>query len=192
MKTILLLFTVILLCFSVHIVEAKSIEDQFDELKESSETFKEYKVIKIKTLNDFWKSVLDSINVKEAAIAKLQSENSVNKTNIDQLKANMEVRDAAIEELQYATSHINVLGVEFGKTFYQILNFTIISILLVFCGILIVSLKERRNIAKTKISAFEKLELKFEEYKRSSLDKQMKLRRELQTEINKREQKRSI
>ncbi|HNP19006.1 MAG TPA: hypothetical protein PKL31_11265 [Fulvivirga sp.] len=189
MKTLLF---ILLICISAHAVEATGINDQFKELKESSETFKEYKVIKINVLNDFWKSVMDSIKTKESVIAKLQSENSVDKANIDQLKANLEVRDATIEELQYATSHINVLGVEFGKTFYKILNFTIIGILLVFCGILIISLKERRNIAKTKISAFDKLELKFEDYKRAALDKQMKLRRELQTEINKREQKRSI
>jgi large-conductance mechanosensitive channel len=182
----------ILLLFNIGLSASPNpIDDQFKALNESSETFKEYKVIKITTINNFWKSVMDSIYVKEAMIASLKTENTSNKVKIDQLKANIGVKEASIEELQYATTHISLFGINFGKVFYQIINFIIIGVLLVFSFILIINLNERRSIAKIKIDDFAKLEIQFEEYKKDALDKQMKLRRELQTERNKLEQKKS-
>jgi large-conductance mechanosensitive channel len=182
----------ILLLFNIGLSASPNpIDDQFKALNESSETFKEYKVIKISAINNFWKSVMDSIYAKEAMIASLKTENTSNKVKIDQLKANIGVKEASIEELQYATTHISLFGINFGKVFYQIINFIIIGVLLVFSFILIINLNERRSIAKTKIDDFAKLEIQFEEYKKDALNKQMKLRRELQTERNKLEQKKS-
>lgn len=171
---------------------AQNVQDQFEELKESSETFKDYKVIKIEKLNGFWSGVTDSLAAQQEEIGTL-------KTEINQLNSRISVLDTEVatareseEAALYNGEHIAFLGIDFGKTTFTILFVAITVILLIVIAIGFFRLKERATTANKKIVAYDKLHDEYEEYKKNALEKQMKLRRELQTERNKLAENRSV
>ena len=90
-----------------------------------------------------------------------------------------------MEEASFEQEHINFIGINFGKKVYIIINLVIIFGLLGGLIFALSKMKLSNKIAIQKRKEFTKLDGEFQEYKKSSLDKQMKLRRELQTERNK-------
>ena len=189
--TMRFLVTIIFLMFS-QFTFSQNLQNQFTDLRDNSESFKEYKVIKLNELNNFWKGVADTLSHNNLTIAELQEAMSTHDIEIKKLEGAIEQSKTNALDLEFGVEHINVLGLSISKTAYQIVNFTVIITLLVLVAFLVFKYNERRLTTKEKINAFNNLEAKFAEYQRSALDKQMKLRRELQTEKNKLEQKRSI
>lgn len=181
MRIIILLSVFILSGLSVH---AQSLQDQFETLKENSENYKVYKVIKRTELDAFWKVVNDSMKVSKNVIKQSDLQINTQKTEITKLNTEIKGHKEEVEGLQHETAHIQVLGIDFSKEGYIILNFTIITILLIGLALLYYKFRHDNKVAKSKVLAYEKLDIEFETYKKNSLEKQMKLRRELQTERN--------
>lgn len=171
---------------------AQNLQDQFTDLRDNSETFKEYKVIKIYELNRFWKGVADTLKTNNATISELQKKIASHDDEIKKLSNTIAECKANILDLQFGVEHLTIFGLPIGKTAYQVLNFSIIVTLLVLIAFLFFKYNERRSTAREKINAFNNLEEKFADYQKTALEKQMKLRRELQTERNKLEQIRGI
>lgn len=186
-----LFFTLAFLALS-HFSYTQKLQDQFTDLRDNSETFKEYKVIKLSELNKFWRGVNDSLKNNSSKIAELQSTISTHEAEINKLNGQIEESKANMQDLEFGVEHITIFGLSISKTAYQVVNFTVIITLLILIAFLFFKYNERRSTAKEKVNAFNNLEAKFAEYQKSALEKQMKLRRELQTERNKLEQKRSI
>lgn len=183
--------TLMLLAFS-QFTFSQNLQDQFTDLRDNSETFKEYKVIKQSELNRFWKGVTDTLTSNTATINELQKTISANTEKINKLNDTLAKTKADMMDLEFGVEHLTVFGLPMSKTAYQIVNFTIIATLLALIAFLVFKYNERRSTAKEKINAFNNLEAKFADYQKTALDKQMKLRRELQTERNKLEQIRGI
>ncbi len=181
----------ILLAFSFFIFQsifAQTTDEQFQELKENAETFKEYKVIKIETLNSFWKSISDSLNAKNATINQLSKKITLQQNEVDGIQNSMLQMKQQLSDLEHDATHINIIGFSLDKVGFQVFNFLFIAGLLAIIGLSAFTLKDRQKVANEKIRAYNGLESEFEEYKKDALEKQMKLRRELQTERNKLEQ----
>ena len=185
-------FVTLTLLFICQFTIAQNLQNQFTDLRDNSETFKEYKVIKLYELNKFWKGVTDTLNVNSTTITELQNKVARHDAEIKNLNDIIAKNKSEMIDLEFGVAHITILGLPMSKTAYQIVNFTIIITLLVLIAFLVFKYNERRSTAKEKINAYNNLEEKFAEYQKTALEKQMKLRRELQTERNKLEQIRSI
>lgn len=183
--------SVFIFCLVGTVVSAQTLNEQFNELKESSETFKSYKVIKETELNAFWKAVMDSVGIKEQKISEASTRIQQQEKEIANLKSTIEQKDQLLEEKEYAGTHISVLGIDFSKDAYKMFNLIIISILILSMAVLAYKFKDNNKTARKKSNDFNRLELEFEEYKRNALEKQMKLRRDLQTARNRLEEMRS-
>lgn len=170
---------------------AQTLDEQYKALKESTETFKNYKVIKETELDAFWKTVLDSVSNKQQKLSEANRLIDVQEKELAKLNDTIKEKDQQLEEKEYAGTHITVMGIDWLKDSYILINVIIISILLVAMAVLIYKFKDNNKIARKKSSDFDRLETEFEEYKRNALEKQMKLRRDLQTARNKLEEIRS-
>ena len=166
-------------------VAKEDLSSQYNGLIESSESFKEYKVIKKTRIRDFWGVVEDSLSLYRANISQLNNTIIGKDSEIEGLNQRIEDRDQALEEASFEQEHINFIGINFGKKVYIIINLVIIFGLLGGLIFALSKMKLSNKIAIQKRKEFTKLDGEFQEYKKSSLDKQMKLRRELQTERNK-------
>lgn len=183
--------TLIFFCLLSVGLTAQTLNEQFQELKESSETFKSYKVIKETELNSFWKAVMDSVGIKQQSLSDANKLINVQEKEIASLRSVIQEKDAQLEEKEYAGTHITVMGIDFLKDSYILINVVIISLLLIAMAILIYKFKDNNRVARKKSNDYDRLDTEFENYKRNALEKQMKLRRDLQTARNRLDEIRS-
>jgi hypothetical protein len=180
-RTILLLSAVFIVNAGTY---AQTLDEQFQDLKKNSYSYKEYKNIKLNELNSFWSVVQDSLKQKDQSFATAKGTIEAQNNKIDELNSTISTQKASIDEKEFDAQHINVLGMDLGKESYKLFNTAAIIALLFGLGILFYQFKSSQKIAVSKKKDFDKLSEDFEEYKRNALEKQMKLRRELQTERN--------
>ena len=172
-------------------VSAQTLNEQFTTLRDDAETFKVYKVIKQSELNDFWASVQDTIKNKDSRISAYKSQVENLESTQSTLKTTIEEKDAIVKEKEYAGSHISFMGIDFEKDSYIMLNVVIIALLIISIAVLVYKFKDNNKTARKKSSDYDRLDTEFENYKRNALEKQMKLRRDLQTARNRLEEIRS-
>ncbi|UII25017.1 hypothetical protein LVD15_17095 [Fulvivirga maritima] len=175
----------IIFCMVGYSVSAQTLDDQFANLKENSGTYKSYKVIEQTELADFWKVVQDSVSQSKQKLSEANTQITNQQSEISKLKTTITEKDEAIGAKDYLATHIEALGIDIEKESFKIITYTIIIALLVALGIIIYKYKDNNKVAKKKTGDYDRLHEEFEEYKRNALEKQMKLRRDLQTERNK-------
>ena len=171
------------------------LEKQYENLKSSSNTWQGYKVVKITTLESFWKTVQETVSAKDKKLdnfeaeadAKLQEARKDVAAQEQQLKAMQEEvkkKEAEIQQSMHDITHISILGIDLPKQFYVLLNSGIIIGLLIALGVMAVQHKSSRAVANEKRRAYDEMELELTEYKKSARERELKIKRELQTELN--------
>lgn len=162
-----------------------TLEQQFREIMQGTETFKSYKVIQIDKLNSFWDTVEDSLQQKENAVLSAKQKIAEQQNTINKLNNTIREGRASIEEAAYDREHINVLGINFAKNTFIIISFVIIAALLALIAFGYGKYKYSTKMADEKSKSYDKLEEEYKNYQDQSRDKQMKLKREIQTHMNK-------
>ena len=182
------IFTLSLLTTSSFAQEKETAQNdlntQFNNLKEKAETYNDYKVLKESTLDEFWISVEDSLR----NLNKKEVENNIlisDLTNqIKDLQDASKASQSQFEENEVATTHIQFLGINFSKSTFKILVSVTISALILLIAIGFIQYNHNRRVASQKVADYANLETEYDELKRKSLEKQIQLKRELQTERN--------
>jgi hypothetical protein len=161
-----------------------TLQNRFDLMKTTSQTFQDYKVIKEVALDGVWKISQDSVNrlkgalaTQRASIAQLEKSLSDERSLIEKVRASQ-------QGLEYDSTHISIFGVSFGKTLFVSGVFIVLLGLLGLLGGLFGKLKLISSESKETRDLLNFSTHEFEEYKKKSLEKQAKLSRELQTERN--------
>ncbi|WP_299754846.1 hypothetical protein [uncultured Pontibacter sp.] len=171
------------------------LEKQFEGLKSSSNTWQGYKVVKITTLDSFWKTVQETVaskdkkleNFESEADAKLQEARkdvAAQEQQLQTMQNEMKQKEAEIQQSMHDITHISVLGIDLPKQFYVLLNSGIILALLIALGVMMVQHKTSKSTANEKRRAYDEMELELNEYKKSARERELKIKRELQTELN--------
>lgn len=171
--------------------DSKTLNERFAVMKDKSETFNEYKVIKAYILNGMWKITQDTLQKKDEAIAAANDEINQLKSKLNASLAQIKQKEESMEEIVHASTHINVLGIDFGKAFFIGLMASIFVGLLLIVGVVTGRLKMMYYSLKDRMDSENMITKEFENYKRKALEKQMKLSRELQDERNKMAEMRS-
>ncbi|WKK73973.2 hypothetical protein QYS49_19305 [Marivirga salinae] len=189
---VLVIFSMI--AFGIHF-DAKAQDDanlseQYQNMVEGSETFEKYKVISIAKVNSFGQIMNDSINslkekVSSSKNARLQAEKERDsaKSQMTELKNELETTQSAVDEMPF-------LGIPMSKTTYNIVMWSIVVILIAGLAIVYVMfLKSYRTTRQAKKDK-ELVDQELEDLRKRSHDKQVKIKRELQTALNKLEEQR--
>lgn len=163
----------------------QSLEQQFQDMMQGTETFKEYKVIKITELNNFWSTVEDSLQKKDKDILAAEQKIGEQQNNIAQLENKMAEGQELVDQAEYDREHITVLGVDLLKSTFILVSFLIIISLLALIAYGYGKYKYSTNLATDKSKSYEKLEKEYKDYQDKSREKEMKLKRDLQTHMNK-------
>ncbi len=162
-----------------------SLNKQFDYVVQKSNNFQEYKVVKKDFLLILKRNSLDSINRFKTELADLKNEFSNHATIVQQLKDTLKTTQTELDKLKIAQDNVSFFGAPISKTNYNLIMWGIVSVLLLILVIFLFQLKGAKSIASDAKNALEKLEDDYEEYKRKALEKEQKLGRQLQDEINK-------
>lgn len=166
-------------------LQRATLEERFLIMKNKSQKYGDYKVIKESVLDGVWKITRDSIRTQKAMVKEKQATITGLETQLQNAQAALQQKEASMAELIDASTHISVLGINFEKKTFATIFFTLVTGLLLAIGVLTGRLKSMYSAIKEKIDLINATTFEFEEYKHKALDKQTKLSRELQNERNK-------
>ncbi len=163
----------------------QTLRERYLVMKNKSQNYQEYKVVKEYILDGMWKIVEDSLDAKQAAIRQAKAEISDLNQKLDKNNAALKAKEESMQDVQYASTHISVLGIDFDKGFFA----GMVGVLLLLLGLVIAVIyytmkMMRRNLAE-KLELMNSISSEYEDYKRRAMEKQTKLSRELQNERNK-------
>ncbi len=161
-----------------------TLDEKFNELKATSETYEQFKVITTTRLDDFWKEVMDSLQIQQQKISQLERLSTDRKLETDQLQSKMDGISAELEKAQSNTTTISFLGADIQKTTYHLVVWGIIITLLVVCILIWWSGKSGSSTAKQAREEYESISSELESTKNKAREAQVKLKRELQTALN--------
>lgn len=183
--TLLLLVINISNAQTTRYIDTGNVKNQFDYLINKSNNYKEYKVVSNTWLQRLKSNVLDSIS----AYQKINLEN--NKTiaeqqqTIDSLKGVLAESDTTITDLNTQIETISLFGIEFKKDFFKTLMFSIIGILILFALLFFTKFKQSNTITQQVKNRLKDTEDEYEEHRKTALEREQKVMRRLQDELNK-------
>lgn len=161
-----------------------TLSQQFNSLKDNSNSYQEYKVIKLTSLNTFWSNVNDSLAAIQKEIIVANNNITSLQQNLDSLKNKLEAREAALEKSEYDIAHLSVLGMDVQKESYVSFTWGVFFVLLLLLGIAIAKYRSSNKVAVEKKSDYEALNNELNDCKQKAREKEIKLMRDLQTERN--------
>ena len=189
MKLYILLTTLLLSSVSFAqetvIKDTNTIENQFDKIYRTSTTYQVYKVISKDGYQRLKLNVLDSLKSSKKIISEkenllLTERSSIKETKTLLAKTKLEL-DTALEK----ENSISLLGIPLSKTTYNLTLWSIIILLLLGLSYFIFKFSRSNVLTKEAQSNLVDVEQEFEKHRKNTLEREQKLRRQLQDEINK-------
>ena len=179
------LITSISLAQETTIEDTNTIENQFDKIYRKSTTYQVYKVISKDSYQQLKSNVLDSLKSSKKNISKKESlliaeRNSIKETKELLAKTELELNDSLSKE-----NSISVAGFQLSKTTYNLTLWSIIIAMLLALTYFIFKFSKSNVLTKEAKSNLIEVEQEFEQHRKKTLEREQKLRRQLQDEINK-------
>jgi uncharacterized protein HemX len=163
----------------------ETLNKKWSTMLDKAESYQFYKVIKKTDLDQVWKAVQDSVSRAKNDLIREKNQVKQQQSQIDQLqKQDYEVK-SKLERTSKEKNSMVFLGMDVNKYTYTTILWLIIILVMAGCGILFFMYYNSNNITIQKINEYEHLSKTLEEYKYGKIEMERKLKRELQTYINK-------
>lgn len=165
--------------------KANTINQQFEDMMESSNTWQEYKVVKRTTLDLLQRNTQDSLNGFKTQVTTFDDQLEERDNKISTLNTSLKKTQDTLEETRANVSSIDFLGIQMSKGGYKSLMWIIVAVLGLALAFFII--RYRGSNAHT-VAARKKvgeLEFEYDDFRKKSLEKEQRLGRQLQDERNK-------
>lgn len=162
-----------------------TLESQFDYLYRKSSSYQEYKVVKKTNYTKIKGNVLDSLKSIKNELNNTKQLVTNQATEINDLKANLKTTNDNLTGVTIEKDNIKFLGISLTKASYNSILWSIIVGLVLFLLLFIYKFKNSNSITKQANQLLSETEEEFIQFKTVALEREQKVRRELQDEINK-------
>ncbi len=167
-----------------------SINDQFEYILRKSGNFKgttgqQYEAVNRNMLTTLQAHTIDSLKTLQSKLDNSNSTIQTQQKEINGLKSNLGSTQSTLDATNLEKNNMSLLGLPMSKTSYNILMWTIIGGLLTLLLIFIFKFKTSNSVTRATKKTFAETEEEFEEHRRSALEREQKVRRQLQDELNK-------
>tara|TARA_B100001063_G_C16683452_1_gene513082 strand:- start:242 stop:823 length:582 start_codon:yes stop_codon:yes gene_type:complete len=162
-----------------------SIEGKFDLIYKTSSSYKDFKVIRKSRFQNLKNDVLDSIRKIDHELQLNNNKNTVLKDSLKNVNEVLGILDLDMKLLITKKNSISFLGIQLNKSTYTITVWSIILLLIIALFYFIYQYKNSYSILSEAKSNLSETEEELTIYKKKSLEREQKLRRQLQDEINK-------
>lgn len=193
-KLLIKLSTISIVLFSVNLcaqsknkapLDSLNIVSKIDYIINNSNKYQEFKVVKKTWLLELKSQISDSLKVvsNESANAKTQIHNQ--QKEIETLKAKIEETNSFLKSATSEKDLISLMGMPLQKGTYNGIMFSTIITLLLLLSVYIVRFRSSNKSTVETKKNYGILDDEFEKFKKNTLEKEQKLKRQLQDEINK-------
>lgn len=167
-----------------------TIKGQFEVMERQSTNYRSgngvpYEVIKLSTLNEIKSNVFDTINTAYGSIKDLSATITANKAEIEDLNAKLQDTTNKLNNVTEEKDSISFFGALISKGTYNFILWSIIFALLLFLLFFIYRFKNSNFLTQQAKTALADLEQEYEQHRRRSLEREQKISRQLQDELNK-------
>lgn len=204
MKGFRTLLTILIIAFTVQFTNAQdvvdtiqkelsldkgSIESQFEYVFKKSGNYRaegiRYEVVKVTSLEKLRKNVADSINGHIKNKATLKSTINAHETTISSLNKKLEETTNNLTGVTEEKDNMSFLGISVSKGLYNTILWSIILALLGLMLLFLFQFRKSNTLTQEAKSSLSELEGEYEDHRRRALEREQKINRQLQDELNK-------
>lgn len=162
-----------------------TIDSQFEFIIRRSNRYQDYKVVKTNWLYTLKSHTLDSLKAVHESLANTQAIVDNQALEISTLKSNLSNTQGNLDKTNEEKNNMSLLGLQMSKTNYNLLMWFIIAGLLALLLFFIYKYKNSNSVTRLAQKSLSEIEEEFEEHRKVALEREQKVRRQLQDEINK-------
>lgn len=167
-----------------------TIESQFEYIFRKSGNFKgtngqPYEAVKTAWLLKLRNHVKDSLNEIRKDLSETQKVVKTQANEITQLKSNLSKTQTDLDTTNSEKDSMSLFGMQMSKTGYNTLLWSIIGGLLALLLLFIYKFKNSNAVTRQAKKSLSEIEDEFDEHRKTALEREQKVRRQLQDEINK-------
>jgi len=191
MKSKVLLFLFLITSFvaytqeTIEVEEDSSIKGQFDRIYRISTTYQTYKVINRDEYEKLKSNVLDSLKSSKKLISEKENLLKTERDNVKLLNSMLITTKLDLDTAQQKENSIFLFGTHLNKTTYNLILWFIIILLFVGLGFFVFKFSKSNVLTNEAQSNLLNIEKEFDDHRKKSIEREQKLRRQLQDEINK-------
>ena len=168
-----------------------TIESQFDYLYKKSPKWTDpnsgqrYKTVKVNNLFKFKSNVVDSLKLGRKKLYETQKVVDIQKSEINALKLELGTTNESLTSVTKEKDNIRFLGIPLSKAGYNTILWSIITALGALLAFFIIRFKRSNIITAHSNKARDEIDAEYQDHKQRAIEREQKLRRELQDELNK-------
>lgn len=161
-----------------------TIESQMNKLVDQSFPYESFKGIR-PSLPQLRKNVLDSINHYKEQRTQEKTTVQEQRAKIDSLEGTIQKKDQELNKAITQRDNFSFLGIDMRKSAYSSLMWGLVVILAIVLVFFIYRYNNNIVIARDSKKDLESLKSEFENHRKRALEREQKLKRDLQDELNK-------
>lgn len=166
-----------------------SLKGQFEELERISGNYRangiRYEVIKLSDLYQVKNNIFDSLATYGKTIKDLSTTIDSNEAEIEGLNSKLQETTNNLKRVTEEKDSISFFGALIGKGTYNFILWSIIFGLLLLLLFFIYRFRNSNSLTQQAKSALDELEEEYETHRRKALEREQKISRQLQDELNK-------
>lgn len=167
-----------------------TIDSQFEYIFQKSGNFKgtngqKYEAVKFNSLLILKANVLDSLKTINKNLENSKNTVIAQNKEIEALKASLESTNSTLTATNEEKDNMSLFGMQMSKAGYNVLMWSIAGGLLALLLFFMMKFKSSNSSTKEAKRKLNEVEVEFEEHRRIALEREQKVRRKLQDEINK-------
>ncbi|MEO8774366.1 MAG: tRNA (guanine-N1)-methyltransferase [Gelidibacter sp.] len=162
-----------------------TVDNQFEYVIQRSNNYQDYKVVKKTWLYALKAHTMDSLKAIQKDLVDTQSIVVNQSTEIDSLKSNLSETKSTLADTNEEKDNMSLFGLQMSKSNYNVLMWSIIGVLFALLLLFIYKFKNSNSVTREAKKSLVETEEEFEEHRRTALEREQKVRRQLQDEINK-------
>lgn len=162
-----------------------SIDNQFEYLIQRSNNYQDYKVVKKTWLYALKAHTMDSLNAERKDLADTRQVVETQAKEISELKNSLSSTQTDLNNTIEEKDNMALFGIPMSKGNYSMLMWIIIAVLIVLLLFFIYKFRNSNSVTKQARMSLSETEDEFEEHRRVALEREQKVRRQLQDELNK-------
>ncbi len=170
-------------------LEGGTINSQFEYIYDKSGNYRaegrRYEVVRTINLDKLRANVVDSLNAARARAQQLQQKISTQESTISSLNSTLEETTKNLNSVTEEKDSMSLLGIQVSKSTYNVIMWTMIMGLFLLLLLFIFKFRQSNVLTQEAKSNLADLESEYEDHRRRALEREQRISRQLQDEINK-------
>ena len=170
---------------SVEEAKPTTLEGVFQQLIDRSGAWQNFKMLDRGKLAAFQRSMTDSINGVRSQLVAEKQKVKENETTIKELNDKITEVQAALDQTKDQKDSVSFFGALVSKGLYNTIMWGIVLALASLLVLYIYKFSNGNVVTKKSINDLNELQEEYENYRKAAIEREQKVRRQLQDEINK-------